>query len=191
MHAMDTACSLTVIFIWKLVMARKTASDKPHPFDIALGLHIRLRRKELRLAQGGLAGRVSVTLQQIQKYEAGTNRVSFSRLVEISDGLECNVTDLIAGLDASTASATRSRHIAFLKEPGASALLEAYARIKSTKHRRLLRNLAGRSGNSRAHDPADSTSVSLFGIHYRTMLGDEVAHLARAACGIRVHAKIE
>ncbi|WP_374569730.1 helix-turn-helix domain-containing protein [Phenylobacterium sp.] len=67
--------------------------------DLALGTTIRLRRRSLGMSQSELAELSGVTFQQIQKYENGSNRISFSRLVKISDALKCRVTDLVGPLD--------------------------------------------------------------------------------------------
>ena len=114
----------------------------PHPLDVALGSRIRLRRRELGLSQEQLARKVGITFQQVQKYEHGTNRVSFSRLVEIAQALHCGVMDIVGDLDKSSASSLFSRHVALLNEPGATELLEAYGAIGSAKHRRAILNLA-------------------------------------------------
>jgi transcriptional regulator with XRE-family HTH domain len=123
-------------------MASYTEDTAPHPLDIALGSRIRLRRRELGLSQEQLARQIGITFQQVQKYEHGANRVSFSRLVEISQALKCGVMDIIGDLDKSKDSSLFSQHIARLNEPGAAELLEAYASIKSPKHRRAILNLA-------------------------------------------------
>jgi len=123
-------------------MPRNTEEHTPHPLDIALGSRVRLRRKELGLSQDQLARAVGITFQQVQKYEHGTNRISFSRLVEICDALECSVGDLIGNLDKTKSSGSFSRQVAYLTEPGASDLLEAYASIDSPKRRRAILNLA-------------------------------------------------
>jgi transcriptional regulator with XRE-family HTH domain len=123
-------------------MASYTEDTSPHPLDIALGSRIRLRRRELGLSQEQLARQIGITFQQVQKYEHGANRVSFSRLVEITQALKCGVMDLIGDLDKSKDSSLFARHIARLNEPGAAELLEAYAAIKSPKHRRAILNLA-------------------------------------------------
>ena len=116
--------------------------NAPHPLDVALGSRIRLRRRELGLSQEQLARQVGITFQQVQKYEHGANRVSFSRLVEIAQALHCGVMDIIGELDKSKASPLFSRHVARLNEPGAAELLEAYSAIQSPKHRRAILNLA-------------------------------------------------
>ena len=123
-------------------MARNSDEHSPHPLDIALGSRVRLRRKELGYSQDQLARATGITFQQVQKYEHGTNRISFSRLVEISEALECSVGDLIGNLDKSKSSGSFSKQVAYLTEPGASDLLEAYASIESPKRRRAILNLA-------------------------------------------------
>jgi len=75
-----------------------TASGRD-PLDAALGRNIRIRRKSLGLSQSALAAAVGLTFQQVQKYESGANRVSFSKLAEIAKALNCRIADLIEGLD--------------------------------------------------------------------------------------------
>ncbi|HTT96915.1 MAG TPA: helix-turn-helix transcriptional regulator [Rhizomicrobium sp.] len=111
----------------------------PHPLDVALGACVRLRRKELRISQDELARAVGITFQQIQKYERGTNRISFSRLVEISDALKCSVADLVEGLDRSRPKRTDAKMIANLALPGAMELLTAYAKITQAQRKTLLK----------------------------------------------------
>jgi transcriptional regulator with XRE-family HTH domain len=123
-------------------MSAYTEDNSPHPLDIALGSRIRLRRRELGYSQEQLARQVGITFQQVQKYEHGTNRVSFSRLVEIAQALRCGVMDIVGDLDKSKVSSLFSHHVARLNEPGAAELLEAYAAIQSPKHRRAILNLA-------------------------------------------------
>jgi transcriptional regulator with XRE-family HTH domain len=60
----------------------------PHPIDVMVGKRIRLRRVQLGLSQTELGKKLGVTFQQVQKYENGANRVSASRLYEISTALD-------------------------------------------------------------------------------------------------------
>lgn len=129
-----------------------TDENAPHPLDIALGSRIRLRRRELGLSQEQLARQIGITFQQVQKYEHGANRVSFSRLVEITQALRCGVIDLIGDLDKSKDSSLFSQHIARLNEPGAAELLEAFAAIKSAKYRRAVLNLARQIADDKGAD---------------------------------------
>ena len=43
-----------------------------------------MRRQILGVSQGKLADKLRLTFQQVQKYEKGTNRISASRLQEMS-----------------------------------------------------------------------------------------------------------
>lgn len=122
-------------------MARD-AEDGAHPLDIALGSRVRLRRKELGLSQAELASACGITFQQVQKYEHGTNRISFSRLVGITQALKCSIGDLIGGLEKSKSFGALGKKIEVLAEPGASDLLKAYASIASPKRRRAVLILA-------------------------------------------------
>jgi len=81
------------------VGCERVSLRQPHPLDVALGRQIRRRRKELGISQQDLAGRLGITFQQVQKYECGANRVSFSRLVEIAQALNCTVMYIVGDLD--------------------------------------------------------------------------------------------
>jgi transcriptional regulator with XRE-family HTH domain len=98
----------------------------PAEVDVALGAAIRLRRRTLGISQEILAEKCGVSFQQIQKYENGSNRISFSRLVQIASALHCRVNDLIdvlAGADGGPQDlALRIR----MGLPGALELLEAF-----------------------------------------------------------------
>src|SRR5215471_2909735 len=84
---------------WRTTKMKHHTSEEPHPLDIALGARVRLRRKALKMSQDQLARALGITFQQIQKYEHGANRISFSRLVGICEVLKCSVADLISDID--------------------------------------------------------------------------------------------
>ena len=133
-------------------MTKTSENGSPHPLDIALGSRIRLRRRELGYSQEQLAREVGITFQQVQKYEHGTNRVSFSRLVEIAQALHCGISDIFGDLDKPGESTAFSRHLASLNEPGATELLDAYASIQAPKHRRAILNLAKQLAEGKADE---------------------------------------
>src|ERR1700730_9226102 len=60
----------------------------PNPIDIHVGKRIRMRRLLLNMNQETLANALGLTFQQVQKYEGGANRVSASRLKQMSEILE-------------------------------------------------------------------------------------------------------
>lgn len=55
-----------------------------NPVDIHVGQRIRQRRVLLGMSQETLAETMGMTFQQVQKYERGKNRVSASRLYQLS-----------------------------------------------------------------------------------------------------------
>jgi transcriptional regulator with XRE-family HTH domain len=73
-----------------------------HPKDIALGMRIKTVRLEQHPAvrQQWLAREIGCSVQQIQKYESGETRVSFSRLCEIARALDRTLLQLIGPITA-------------------------------------------------------------------------------------------
>jgi transcriptional regulator with XRE-family HTH domain len=123
-----------------LQATKDQAEDGPNTLDIALGLRIRQRRKALGISQTALADAVGLTFQQIQKYERGFNRVSFSRLVELSHALACRVQDMIGDLDdGGLPSPLFRQDTGHLRENGAPELLAAYAKAPKALRRVILK----------------------------------------------------
>jgi transcriptional regulator with XRE-family HTH domain len=60
--------------------------------DSEIGRRLRQARLAENLTQDGLAQRLGISFQQVQKYENGTNRVSSSRLWAIGNALNIPVT---------------------------------------------------------------------------------------------------
>jgi transcriptional regulator with XRE-family HTH domain len=98
--------------------------------DIALGAAVRIRRRTIGMSQEALAEQCGVSFQQIQKYENGANRISFSRLVQISRALKCRVTDLMDVFDGTDADTAQDLDmLTRLRTPGALELLSGYERL--------------------------------------------------------------
>lgn len=70
-------------------MARKT--ERADEIDKHIGKRIREQRENLGLTQSQLAHAISVSYQQIHKYEHGTNRISAGRLLLIAEALNLPV----------------------------------------------------------------------------------------------------
>ncbi len=66
--------------------------SKPNPVDVHVGSRVRLRRTLLGMTQGKLGDAVSLTFQQIQKYERGANRIGSSRLYQFAQILDVPVS---------------------------------------------------------------------------------------------------
>lgn len=67
-------------------------TSNPNPVDIHVGARLRMRRTLLGMSQTKLGQAVSLTFQQIQKYERGANRIGASRLHQFSRILEVPVS---------------------------------------------------------------------------------------------------
>ncbi len=67
--------------------------------DAYVGSRIRERRTAMGLTQENLASALEISYQQVQKYEAGTNRVSAGRLYEIARKLDVEVSYFYEELD--------------------------------------------------------------------------------------------
>jgi transcriptional regulator with XRE-family HTH domain len=110
----------------------------PHRLDVAIGQRIRERRRFVGMSQQSLAEAVGITFQQVQKYERGANRVSFSRLVEIGDALMCRLSDLAEGLDQNHSAQELGHLNALLAQDGAMEMLEAFTSLPNQALRRAL-----------------------------------------------------
>ena len=59
--------------------------------DMHVGKRVRLRRTLLGMSQEQLGTELNITFQQVQKYERGANRISASRLWDISQILDVSI----------------------------------------------------------------------------------------------------
>ena len=103
-------------------------------YDIELGKRIRLRRVEIDISQSGLADKLCVTFQQVQKYEKGVNRVGASRLQQIATALDVPVTFFLGddGLGKRASDGKREvESLLFVDSAFSLRLLRAYASMKS------------------------------------------------------------
>ena len=67
------------------------------PIDFYVGGRVRLRRIFLGYSQQKLGHALGLTFQQIQKYERGINRISASKLFELSQVLDVPVSFFFEG----------------------------------------------------------------------------------------------
>lgn len=122
-----------------------------HPVDAHVGKRIRHRRWMIGMTQQQLAGKVGIKFQQIQKYETGMNRVSASRLWDISDALGVGISFFFEGLDEAP-GAVRAGEGDIMGDKEAMDLVRSYYAIPEAQRRRLfdlaraLSDAAARSG---------------------------------------------
>ena len=109
-----------------------------HPVDVHVGKRIRHRRWLVGMTQQQLAEQVGIKFQQIQKYETGANRVSASRLWDISEALDVPVSFFFEGLDAEARTAHGDAVPADLMgDKEALDLVRSYYAIPENQRRRL------------------------------------------------------
>lgn len=107
--------------------------------DRKLGLAVRDRRIGIGMTQDELAQLSGVTFQQIQKYEHGANRISFSRLVQIARALGCRVAEFAIAVDEPDGRpAIIPDYDRFHPLPGAKQLLQAYVALSGRRRAALL-----------------------------------------------------
>lgn len=75
------------------------STKSPHHVDIHVGNRVQSLRKSKGHSQTHLGRAVGLTFQQIQKYESGVNRISASKLWDISTFLEVPISYFFEGLD--------------------------------------------------------------------------------------------
>jgi transcriptional regulator with XRE-family HTH domain len=108
--------------------------------DLHVGKRLRRRRRLLGLTQQQLAETVGIRFQQIQKYECGANRISASRLFELSEALHVPVQYFFEGLN----ELDRDNEHAELLAPDVMSMKEtmdlvrAYYKLSEGPRRRLL-----------------------------------------------------
>ncbi len=127
----------------------EVSNKSPDPLDVALGASVRIRRRTIGMSQEALAEQCGVSFQQIQKYENGANRISFSRLVQIARALKCRVTDLMDVLDTPAGEGEAEMDLlGRMRTPGAMELLNAFEKLPPESRSSLLGFLRSLSASS-------------------------------------------
>ncbi len=110
--------------------------------DLHVGKRLRRRRRLLGMTQQELAGQVGVRFQQIQKYECGANRITASRLYDLSRAMNVSVQYFFDGMpnaampDAANDAEQMEGDILSQKET--LELVRAYYRLGERPRKRLL-----------------------------------------------------
>lgn len=108
--------------------------------DLYVGKRLRRRRRLLGLTQQQLAESVGIRFQQIQKYECGANRISASRLFELSEALHVPVQYFYDGLSEDDREGPINPELNpdVLSQKETIDLIRAYYRLSEGPRRRLL-----------------------------------------------------
>jgi transcriptional regulator with XRE-family HTH domain len=115
----------------------------PNSIDIAVGRNVRIRRLAKGLSQKQLGTRVGLTFQQVQKYEAGANRIGSGRLVRIAKALDVPVATLFESVDGATDPGAASL-LRLLDDARAFRLAQAFAAIRNVGFRRSIVDMVAR-----------------------------------------------
>lgn len=130
-----------------LLMGTRSATD----IDAHVGARIRLRRMLIGMSQERLGDALGVTFQQIQKYERGANRISASKLYEVSRVLGVAVSHFMDGLEGGQAGKAKAAAAVlpdgaenimdFVRSPEGLSLNRAFAAITNPKKKRAVLDL--------------------------------------------------
>lgn len=134
------------------------STKAPNPVDKHVGSRIRMRRLMLGMSQEKLGDALGLTFQQVQKYEKGSNRVSASRLQQLSHILQVQVSFLFEGgphaafnADGLNEAPSPAYVADFLATSEGLALTRAFTKITDVKLRRsiveLVENIAAREAH--------------------------------------------
>ena len=125
--------------------------------DLHVGKRLRLRRTLLGMSQEQLGAELNITFQQVQKYERAANRVSASRLWDMSRILDVPISYFFDDMSEETMQASPRRvargldtvafdsHAAGVKDPMARRetleLVRAYYNIESAHARKRVADM--------------------------------------------------
>jgi transcriptional regulator with XRE-family HTH domain len=136
------------------------AKKAPNPTDKHVGSRVRMRRMMLAMSQEKLGDALGLTFQQVQKYEKGTNRIGASRLQQIAQILQVQVSFFFEGAPAAI---TIGRHEGLSEAPSPAyvsdflatsdglALTKAFMKIRDAKLRRRIVDLVEQIAGSDKH----------------------------------------
>jgi transcriptional regulator with XRE-family HTH domain len=146
---------------------------QPNPIDVQVGKRLRIWRTNRQISRITLGEAIGLTDQQIQKYEAGANRIGASRLQQICSVLKIPVSFLFEDVPGSSPGegGMPQDMIDFMESEEGVRFVAAFERITDRKMRRGIARLAVRiaehvqAGTSAdvlqfkepADEPADNT----------------------------------
>jgi transcriptional regulator with XRE-family HTH domain len=120
----------------------------PNPIDKHVGARVRMRRLMVGMSQGKLGEALTVTFQQIQKYEKGTNRIGASRLQQLARVLEVQPAFFFEGAPSADpgkpafAEPSSSSYVVdFLSTSEGLQLNRSFAQIRDPKVRKRILDL--------------------------------------------------
>lgn len=122
-----------------------------HPVDV----HVGQRLKQLRILRGmtqtDVADGLNISFQQVQKYELGRNRISASKLYELSHILKVPPSYFFDGLESASPSPQ-------LLDEEATKIASMLTRIKDDRLRGQIRSFITEIANSQSSESRSSAA---------------------------------
>ena len=132
--------------------------------DLHVGKRLRLRRTLLGMSQEQLGAELNITFQQVQKYERAANRVSASRLWDMSQILDVPISYFFDDMSEETMQASPRRvargsgTVAF---DSAAAVKDPMARRETLELVRAYYNIESASARKRVADMVKTIATTL------------------------------
>lgn len=112
---------------------------KPYSeLDVEIGARIRFLRKNIRMSLCDLGTAIGVTYQQMQKYEAGINRISVGSLIFIAEALNADPAILLAGLTPAGRDSEGDAKAKLAESSESQRLNRLFAQLSSAQDRALV-----------------------------------------------------
>jgi transcriptional regulator with XRE-family HTH domain len=96
----------------------------------------------LGVSQEKLADQLGLTFQQVQKYERGHNRISASKLFQIAQALETDISHFFRGMggagEDTAAKGQRDAFSDFLASPEGLELVQVWTKVPAKSRRKLI-----------------------------------------------------
>jgi transcriptional regulator with XRE-family HTH domain len=123
--------------------------------DEDIGKRLKLRRMQLGLSQESLGLALGVTLEQVEKYETGNDRIEAARLQQIAEILKVPILFFFGGVLSGAHDREGGGNVLdFLDTAYALRLMQAFRRIEARHIRRsiveLVEQVAAHSGQVKA-----------------------------------------
>jgi len=114
-----------------------------HPADVAVGKRLRSRREELGLSLAALAENLKLTIDQLERYETGADRMRAHDLFHAAKRLEVSVSYFFRDVTSAAGDDTRDAESNLMQQ--SLELLRAFSGIANTEVRAGLIRLAQRA----------------------------------------------
>lgn len=124
------------------------ASKDPSNIDKNIDYKLKLKRVDSGMSQEAFGENVGLSSQQIQKYEKGANRISASRLFELTRILEVDISYFFEGYETPGSylrmedSAAIPKFLDFVSSNEGISLIRVFTRIKTRRTRRAMIDMA-------------------------------------------------